>query len=272
MVQRLSDPWHSLVQLRFLLACFRLGIVDGEYTGDVEPEMDVALEEISVCFGDEGTLEHAGAVGKMKLEHMAAGFDVEVATVSGNPAKLEFWAMPREDDTVMGTYDRIKSKLKAPRKLSEVVQTELGEDSDYLAVFIPGGHGPLIGIPESPDVAKVLNWALDTDRFIITLCHGPAGLLAAGIGQEKSPFAGYSTCVFPDALDKGPNQDMGYLPGPLPWALGERLAAQGLNVLNTEMTGQVHRDRQLLSGDSPLAANALGHLAADVLVEAVANR
>lgn len=35
------------------------------------------------------------------------------------------------------------------------------------------------------------------------------------------------------------------------------------------MTGQVHQDRRLLTGDSPLASNNLGLLAADALVEAV---
>ncbi|WP_037855738.1 hypothetical protein [Streptomyces sp. NRRL F-2799] len=32
--------------------------------------------------------------------------------------------------------------------------------------------------------------------------------------------------------------------------------------------GQIHQDRKLLTGDSPLASNALGLLSADVLVEA----
>ncbi|MFJ5520248.1 hypothetical protein ACIQB4_24725 [Streptomyces griseoluteus] len=34
------------------------------------------------------------------------------------------------------------------------------------------------------------------------------------------------------------------------------------------VTGQIHQDRGLLTGDSPLASNALGLLSADVLVEA----
>lgn len=76
-------------------------------------------------------------------------------------------------------------------------------------------------------------------------------------------------CVFPDALDEGANVDMGYIPGHLPWLLAEALQAQGITVLNDDMTGRVHRDRTLLSGDSPLAANNLGLLAADVLVQAV---
>ncbi|EMO6349810.1 TPA: protein deglycase HchA, partial [Pseudomonas aeruginosa] len=41
-------------------------------------------------------------------------------------------------------------------------------------------------------------------------------------------------------------------------------------ILNKGITGQVHRDRKLLTGDSPLASNNLGKLAAKTLLEAFA--
>ncbi|MFJ4035592.1 glyoxalase III HchA [Streptomyces griseoluteus] len=205
----------------------------------------------------------------LPLHHMMeAGFDVDVATLSGNPVKLELWAMPEEDKAVMETYEAVKPRLKEPLKLSEVVADKLGPESDYLAVFIPGGHGAVIGLAESEDVTETLDWALANDKYVITLCHGPAALLAAARGKDKSPFDGYSLCVFPDALDTGPNLEMGYLPGPLRWLVADLLEKQGVEVLNSGITGQTHQDRGLLTGDSPLASNALGLLSADVLVEA----
>ncbi|MFI9151548.1 glyoxalase III HchA [Streptomyces sp. NPDC053367] len=207
----------------------------------------------------------------LPLHHlMEAGFDVDIATLEGYPAKLELWAMPRDDEAVMGTYEALKPKLKRPRRLADVVAKELGPDSDYLAVFVPGGHAAMVGLPTSETVGRTLDWALAHDRFIITLCHGPAALLAATLGKSESPFKGYSLCVFPDAADEGPNVDIGYLPGRLPWLVADLLAKQGLTVLNDDLTGSIHRDRRLLTGDSPLAAHKLGLLAADALVEAAA--
>jgi len=206
----------------------------------------------------------------LPLHHlMQAGFEVDIATIGGNPAKLELWAMPSEDEAVLATYAALKPKLKQPQKLTDVVANQLGADSDYLAVFIPGGHGAVAGLPASEAVGQTLDWALSNDKFIITLCHGPAALLAATLGKAESPFANYSICVFPDALDQGSNLDVGYLPGPLPWLVAERLAKQGLTILNDDVTGKTHRDRTLLTGDSPLASNALGLLAADALIQAV---
>ncbi|MFH9402609.1 glyoxalase III HchA [Streptomyces sp. NPDC017638] len=205
----------------------------------------------------------------LPLHHlMESGFGVDIATLQGYPAKLELWAMPREDEAVMGTYEALKPKLKQPKKLSEVVAKELGEDSDYIAVFIPGGHGAVVGLPASEAVGRTLKWALSNDKFVITLCHGPAALLAASSGRGESPFKGYSVCVFPDALDEGPNLEIGYLPGRLPWLVADLLSKQGLDVINDDMTGKIHQDRRLLTGDSPLASHKLGLLAADALLEA----
>lgn len=48
---------------------------------------------------------------------------------------------------------------------------------------------------------------------------------------------------------------------------GERLKEAGLEITNSEMTGATTRDRNLLTGDSPLAANQLGKDAVLALLE-----
>lgn len=75
--------------------------------------------------------------------------------------------------------------------------------------------------------------------------------------------------MFPDSLDEGANQDIGYIPGKLKWLVAEALTKLGAKIMNTGINGQVHQDRKLLTGDSPLASNQLGILAADALLEAV---
>lgn len=243
----------------------------GAYTGGRWKVLVIATEERYVLLKN-GTMFSTGnhpVETLLPLHHlMETGFEVDVATVTGYPVKLELWAMPREDEAVLATYEALKSKFKQPKKLSDVVADELGPDSDYLAVFIPGGHGAMVGLPDSPAVGETLQWALANDRFIVTLCHGPAALLAAALDKQESPFKGYSVCVFPDALDSGANLDMGYLPGELTWLVADRLSKQGLTILNDDMTGRTHQDRRLITGDSPLAANELGRIAADALLEA----
>ncbi|SDD18714.1 molecular chaperone Hsp31 and glyoxalase 3 [Paracoccus isoporae] len=194
-----------------------------------------------------------------------AGFDFDIATLSGNPVKFEHWAMPEEDAEVTGFFDRFADRFRQPLKLSEVVRERLGPDSDYIAVFIPGGHGALIGLPGSADMRAVLEWAADVDRHVISLCHGPAAFLSAA---ESGIYDGYQIAAFPDSLD-AQTPEMGYMPGHLTWKFGERLEQMGFDIVNDDISGLTTKDRKLLTGDSPLAGNALGKLAASELLAAV---
>lgn len=207
----------------------------------------------------------------LPMYHMhKAGFDFDIATLSGNPVKLELWALPKEDEAVQSIYHTYLEKLKSPLKLSEVIEKNLGDNSDYIGVFIPGGHGALVGIPQSLDVKAVLKWAMKMDKHIISLCHGPASLLAAAVDESKNDylFKGYKICVFPDAIDKK-TPEIGYMPGALPWFIGEKLKELGVEILNSDITGQTHQDRKLITGDSPFASNNVGKAAAKALLKEV---
>ena len=84
-----------------------------------------------------------------------AGFDFEIVTPTGKPVVFEMWAFPNEDENVKAIYNEYKTKFEQPRKLTEFVDNSFGNDSSYAAVFIPGGHGAMIGIPEDKNVSKV---------------------------------------------------------------------------------------------------------------------
>lgn len=206
----------------------------------------------------------------------AAGFDVDIATVTGDPVKLEMWAFPKEDEAVKGVFEKYKKKLRAPLSLQEVWGDKgFSQDTPYIGVFIPGGHGVMNGVPFSKTVGDVLRWADEQKRYFITLCHGPASMLAANIGKppgSKFIYEGYKIVVFPDSLDTGANIDIGYIPGKMPWLVGEELRKNGVEIVNPKMTGETHRDRYVLTGDSPLASNNLGKMAAEALLEDVAKR
>lgn len=79
-------------------------------------------------------------------------------------------------------------------------------------------------------------------------------------------FEGYELVLLPDVIDRT-SPDIGYMPGHLRWYMGSRLAKLGMKILNEGIDGAVHKDRNLLSGDSPLAANNLGKLAARTFLE-----
>ena len=141
-----------------------------------------------------------------------AGFDFEIATPTGKPVVFEMWAFPNEDENVKAIYNAYKTSFEQPKKLTEFITNSFANDSSYAAVFVPGGHGAMIGIPEDKNVSKVLNWAHQSDLFTITLCHGPGALLSTTLDNQKFLYEGYKMAVFPDAVDEMTPM-IGYLPG-----------------------------------------------------------
>ncbi len=199
-----------------------------------------------------------------------AGFEVDVVTATGKPAKVEMWAMPEEDKAIKAFYADFKKKLENPGSLSAFVQNSMTDSSDYIAVFIPGGHGAMLGLPENKDLNKVIHWSHKNDMHMLAICHGPAALLAASGNGDKESFIynGYKIASFPDAVDaQGPM--IGYTPGAMPWIYGERLNKLGVTIINEAADNTVHMDRKLISGASPLAANDFGKLAATELLKVV---
>jgi len=195
-----------------------------------------------------------------------AGFDFEIATPTGKPVVFEMWAFPEKDEHVKVIYNELKTSFEKPMKLADFIQTSFKDNASYAAVFVPGGHGAMLGIPEDKNVGEILNWAHQNDLFTITLCHGPGSLLSTTLNNQKFLYEGYKMAVFPDSVDKQTPM-IGYLPGHMPWVLSEQLKSLGANIVNTKSDKTVCLDRKLITGASPLASNELGKLAAETLLK-----
>ncbi|MEO1513442.1 MAG: DJ-1/PfpI family protein [Bacteroidota bacterium] len=198
------------------------------------------------------------------------GFKFDVATPTGKPAILEDWSVPQKEEAVLAFMSKNKSKFDESRSLKRMVEhSELKEDSDYMAVFLPGGHGSMLGLPEDENVGTLIRWTKASDRHLIAVCHGPAALLAtAKNNDEPHPYDGYKMVAFPDSGDKQ-SPVIGYLPGQLPWLQCEELEKQGIEIINDKITGATHIDRKLISGDSPKACDDLGRIAVKALFKEV---
>ncbi len=196
----------------------------------------------------------------------SAGFCFEIVTPTGKPVVFEMWAFPEKDENVKKFYEEFKSEFEQPKKLQDFVNMTIVETESFAAVFIPGGHGAMLGIPEDKNVGKILSWAHENNLFTITLCHGPGSLLATTADKQPFLYKNYKMAVFPDSVDKM-TPKIGYLPGQMLWGLSEKLKSLGAHIVNTKADKTVCLDRKLVTGASPLAANELGKLAVKSLLE-----
>lgn len=199
------------------------------------------------------------------LMHLVkAGFDFDVITPSGKSAILEEWSVPVKDDAVINFRTTHQTKFDYPLSLQKLLDNkELNEDSKYIALFLPGGHGSMVGLPEDENVGTLIRWIHGSGRYLVAVCHGPAAMLAAG-KKQANPYAGYKMVAFPDKFDKQ-SPSLGYLPGQLSWFQCEVLEKQGISIINDKITGATHIDRKLISGDSPKACDDLGKITVNAL-------
>jgi molecular chaperone Hsp31 and glyoxalase 3 len=197
-----------------------------------------------------------------------AGFEFDIVTPTGKPVVFEMWAFPTKDDHVTRIFNDYATHFNYPGKLQDFIDNSFSDTASYAGVFIPGGHGAMLGIPEDKNVAKVLNWAHQNDIFFITLCHGPGSMLTTTLDGSTFLYEGYNMCVFPDSAD---NQSpmIGYLPGKMPYGLSETIKSLGGKLMNKKGDKTVCADRKLITGASPLASNELGKLAANTILEAL---
>jgi molecular chaperone Hsp31 and glyoxalase 3 len=238
------------------------------YNGSKNRILMICTEErdMTMANGQKfSTGNHPVEMGLPMLHLMNAGFEIDVVTPTGAPVAIEEWAMPADDADVKKLFRDYAAHFAKPRNLAKFVADEMDTTTTYAAVFIPGGHGAMLGLPKNENVGKVLHWAHDNGLFTLAICHGPAALLAA-TSEKGFLYDGYTMTVFPDSVDKQ-TPLIGYLPGPMPWWVGARLTAEGAQISNTKADASCHVDRRLITGASPKAANAFGRLAAETLLK-----
>ena len=80
-----------------------------------------------------------------------AGFDIDIFTPTGQPAKIEHWAMPKKDKAVTAIYNEYEDKFDHPMSLQDFANHDMANCDDYVAVLIPGGHGAMLGLPDNEE-------------------------------------------------------------------------------------------------------------------------
>lgn len=256
----------------------KMGVTDKtDFENIAHPKIEGKRSKVLVIFTENKNLKMKNgkyfSTGNHPVEALLpmlhlknAGFEFEIATPTGKPVVFEMWAFPQKDEHVKAIYNEYQNSFENPIKLADFISTSFDHANAYAAVFVPGGHGVTIGIPEDKNVAKTLRWAHEKEVFTITLCHGPGAFLSTTLDDQEFLYKGYNMAVFPDAVD---NQTpmFGYLPGKMAFGVSEKLKSLGVNLMNTKMDKTVCADRGVITGASPLASNELGKLAVKTLLE-----
>ena len=70
---------------------------------------------------------------------------------------FEMWAFPEKDEHVNSIYNELKADFEKPIKLTDFIENSFSDSESHAAVFIPGGHGAMLGIPEDENVSCAMD-------------------------------------------------------------------------------------------------------------------
>ncbi|MGD1876441.1 MAG: type 1 glutamine amidotransferase domain-containing protein [Kiloniellaceae bacterium] len=191
-----------------------------------------------------------------------AGYDIDFASPAGGQPPADPQTGKKEDrpasvQRFMDDEDAMGA-LKASRPV-----VEANADA-YAAIYLPGGHGTMWDLAQSPAVGGLIAKAYEGGAVIGAICHGPAGLTGATLSSGEPLVRGKRVNSFTDAEEREVGLDK-----VVPYLLESRLREQGAKFEdNPEPFGaHVVRDGRLVTGQNPASAEKLGKLLIEALQE-----
>ncbi|MGO6696276.1 type 1 glutamine amidotransferase domain-containing protein [Rhizobium johnstonii] len=173
------------------------------------------------------------------------GVAVEFASPSGGWTPYDAYD---ENDPAQKDFMESKAfrRLNRSRKLSDV------DASDYDAILIPGGLGPMVDVQRNPDVQRAIFRAWTTNKFVTAVCHGPCSLLGVDMGDGVPFVRGKKVTGF------SKKEEFDYARADVPFELEDALRAEGAEYSSApNWEANVVVDGRLITGQNPASAGPL---------------
>jgi putative intracellular protease/amidase len=210
---------------------------------------------------------------------MKEGYEITFANPKGNTPQVDVHSEVPDffggDAAKLEDYMLFRDGLKGlrdPSRISDVIASGLDQ---YDAVFVPGGHGPMIDLLDDPDAGIVMRHFHETSKPTAVLCHGPISLLSALPNSKEFVaalsagdvagarakargwiYAGYKMTIFSTAEEQ--QREPLEIGGKVLFYPDFALSTAGGDVsVLAPWTSYVLQDRELISGQNPFSDQAL---------------
>jgi len=210
---------------------------------------------------------------------MKEGYEITFANPKGNTPQLDVNSATAQffggDEARLQDYLKFRDSLtglKNPTRISAVIASGLEQ---YDAVFVPGGHGPMMDLLDDPDAGVVMRHFHGAAKPTAVLCHGPISLLSAlpnskevvdalKAGDAEAArtkakgwiYAGYKLTIFSTAEEQ--QREPLEIGGKVLFYPDFALRTAGGDVSVVAPWGSyVLQDREVISGQNPFSDQAL---------------
>lgn len=191
------------------------------------------------------------------LAAIEAGITVTVASPQGGAVPLDPKTEP--DEKQRQQWARPLQALQHSVTLASV------QDATFDAIFIPGGHGPMVDLARDATLHALVARHDAAGKVIAAVCHGPAALVHARRADGQPFFQGRRATGFTNA-----EEYLARLKDVVPFLLEDEMDAAGADFHSAllPMLSHVEQDGNLITGQNPNSSDAV----AKALVAALAGR
>lgn len=180
-----------------------------------------------------------------------AGFEVDVATIAGGAPPIDpssLGDMAKSEECVAFQSDAgAQAKLAAAAAIDAVA----AQAAQYVAVFLPGGHGTCLDFRSSLGLKAAVENAYSAGAVVGAVCHGPCGLLTAE-HNGKPLLAGKNVTGFSNVEE----EQVG-LTAHVPYSLEDAMvAAGGAFSKGAAWAPHVQVDSKIVTGQNPGSSKA----------------
>ncbi|PKR77635.1 glutamine amidotransferase [Halalkalibacillus sediminis] len=174
-------------------------------------------------------------------------FGYSITVVSPNGGDVPIDPNSLGDDVPQEILDT-KQYLKGTQPIDDI-----GDGSEFDAVFLPGGHGTVIDFPENRKLQNLLRDMYEANKVVASVCHGPAGLVGVTLSDGKPLVKGKTVTAFTDAEES----EMG-LDETVPFLLESKLLELGANFkADGNWSDHVEADGHLVTGQNPQSTESV---------------
>lgn len=185
------------------------------------------------------------------------GKDIVIASPKGGQAPID----PKSDlpENKTEATRRYYSDKETQDKLSNTMALSTVSESDFDAIFYPGGHGPMWDLPDDQDSIKLIESFYNNGKPVTLVCHAPVALKNVKTPDGEWLIKGKRVAAFTNTEEEAVQ-----LTKVVPFLLEDMLKERGANFQKGEdWLPFVTREGLLITGQNP----ASSVLAADTLLD-----
>ena len=187
-------------------------------------------------------------------EFIEKGYSVDFSSVKGGAAPLD------GTDLLDDPLNKAFMEGEGAKSFSSTREISTVNVSDYDAIFVPGGLGPMADMPNNKTIQEAIAETYERGAVVGAVCHGPVSLLNITLSDGNPLLEGKTISSFTN------EEEEGYAKDDVPFLLESALKEKGAKFISVApWQANSIADGRLVTGQNPASAKGVAEKMIELL-------